>query len=56
MHHHTAVLLHVVPELFGQEFDVHDGRQQQEELAQPAGVGAVVGLDALRQGVLELVL
>lgn len=27
VHHDAAVFLHVVPELLGQQFDVHDGRQ-----------------------------
>lgn len=56
VHHDTAVFLEVEPELLGQQLDVSDGGQQQEELAQAAGLTPVTRLDAFDQRVLQLVL
>ena len=41
MHDDAAVVLHVIPELLCQELDVCDGREEEEELAQPPRGGAV---------------
>ena len=56
VHHDTAVFLEVKPELLGQQLDVGDGGQQQEELAQAAGLTPVTRLDAVDQRILQLVL
>ena len=56
VHHDTAVFLEVEPELLGQQLDVGDGGQQQEELAQAAGLTPVTRLDAVDQRILQLVL
>ena len=56
VHHDTTVFLQVEPELLGQQLDVCDGGQQEEELAQAAGLTPVTRLDTVDQRVLQLVL